>query len=76
MYAILFLLAANPWQWPMYGQNLRNTHAQAGKGRIDVPFIKWSFSATTDLLPAVSGAAIADLDGDDYLEIYLVNLIH
>jgi hypothetical protein len=41
---ILYLLLTNLWQWPMYGQNLQNTHFQTGKGAMTTtPVVKWSY---------------------------------
>lgn len=69
IYFLAFLVGANPWQWPMYGQNLASTHYQTGKGRINVPLIKWSFS-TVNEYPAIYGPLMKDINGDDSLEVF------
>ena len=62
------LLSINPWQWTMYGHDLRHTHLQSGKGAMSTaPVVKWSYVTGN---PVESyGPCLADINGDGKLEV-------
>ena len=56
--------------WLMYGGNLENTHFQAMRGAMSIaPIVKWSY--VTGSCVESHGAAVADVNGDDTMEVII-----
>ena len=59
--------------WPMYGATLENTHYQKMVGAMDTePIVKWSYVTGGEI--ESYGAAVADVDGDDTMEVVIGSL--
>ena len=57
--------------WPMYGATLENTHFQKMVGAMETaPYVKWSYVTGLGGIEC-HGAAVADVDGDDTMEVVI-----
>ncbi len=68
LYILLLVL-----DWPMYGNDLCNTHEQEGKGAMTSATVKWSYN-TGGSGQLESAPTLADINNDGYLEI--IGLVH